>query len=231
MIYVMSDLHGYPLEKIKKTLEKIGFSENDFCFILGDVIDRGEEGVDILKWLICHTNIQLIMGNHEAMMLACDFLFDSITDESIEKLNKDNMETFTCWVENGAEPTLKALSNLDPETVLAILDYLKDAPLYEMVSVNGMDFLLTHSGLGNYDEGKRIDSYTAMELLWNRPKIHDVYRSDIKTIFGHSPTFSFGNEHRGKVLFTDTWIDIDTGAAYGEHPALLRLDDMKVFYM
>ena len=40
-----------------------------------------------------------------------------------------------------------------------------------------------------------------------------------------------GNEYRGKVMFTDIWIDIDTGTAYGEHPALLRLDDKKVFYV
>jgi len=52
-----------------------------------------------------------------------------------------------------------------------------------------------------------------------------------RLFFWHTPTFILGREHRGKVLFTDTWIDIDTGATYGEHPALFRLDDHKVFYV
>ena len=44
MIYVISDLHGYPFEKFKILLEKAEFSNNDFLFILGDVIDRGIDG-------------------------------------------------------------------------------------------------------------------------------------------------------------------------------------------
>ena len=34
----------------------------------------------------------------------------------------------------------------------------------------------------------------------------------------------------GKIVRTDSWIDIDVGAGAGQHPALLRLDDMKEFY-
>ena len=49
MIYVTSDLHGYPLEKIKDMLNKVGFSNDDFLFVLGDVIDRGEDGIKIFK--------------------------------------------------------------------------------------------------------------------------------------------------------------------------------------
>lgn len=231
MVYVMSDLHGYSLNKIKNAFEKVNFSDDDYCFILGDVIDRGDEGIDILKWLISQTNIQLVLGNHEAMMLSCGFLFDEITDENLDNLNEEDMEVFTSWVENGAETTLKQLSELDPETVLAIIEYLKDAPLYESVNVNGKDYLLTHSGLGNFDVEKHINDYTPEEFLWNRPKKYDKYYPDIMTVFGHTPTFFFGNEYRGKVMFTDTWIDIDTGAAYGEHPVLFRLDDKKVFYV
>ena len=32
------------------------------------------------------------------------------------------------------------------------------------------------------------------------------------------------------MLVTDTWVDIDTGAACGGSPMLLRLDDMRPFY-
>ena len=53
MTYVISDLHGYPLEKFKMLLEKAEFSDNDFLYILGDVIDRnGDGGVEMLCWLL-----------------------------------------------------------------------------------------------------------------------------------------------------------------------------------
>lgn len=80
MTYVISDLHGYPLEKLKKLLKKANFSSDDFLYILGDIIDRnGDGGVGILLWLLEQVNVQLILGNHETMLLSCDFVFDEIT--------------------------------------------------------------------------------------------------------------------------------------------------------
>ena len=75
MTYVISDLHGYPIEKIEKCcLKKANFGEDDFLYILGDVIDRnGDGGVGILRWLLSQPNVQLILGNHEAMLLSCEF--------------------------------------------------------------------------------------------------------------------------------------------------------------
>lgn len=63
MTYVISDLHGYPLEKLKKLLKKANFSSDDFLYILGDIIDRnGDGGVGILLWLLEQVNVQLILG-------------------------------------------------------------------------------------------------------------------------------------------------------------------------
>ena len=81
MTYVISDLHGYPTQKLKMLLEKAEFGEDDFLYILGDVVDRnGDGGVGILLWLLEQVNVQLILGNHEAMLLSCDFVFDEITE-------------------------------------------------------------------------------------------------------------------------------------------------------
>lgn len=230
MIYVTSDLHGYPLNAFQKLLAKANFSEDDFCFVLGDVIDRGPEGIDILKWLMIQPNIQLILGNHEAMMLSCKFLFDTITGESINNLSKEDMEIFTNWIENGADPTLKQLSENDPETVMALLEFLGESPFYETVEIGNKHFLLTHSGLNNFKSDRHVDNYSIEELIWNRPSLSDKYHDDIMTVFGHTPTHFFGEEYRGRAVKTDTWIDIDTGAAYGGSPMLLRLDDMVEFY-
>ena len=44
MIHVISDLHGYPLEKFKMLLKKFRFCDDDELFILGDVVDRNGDG-------------------------------------------------------------------------------------------------------------------------------------------------------------------------------------------
>lgn len=50
MVYVTSDLHGLELTKLKALLKKTYFNENDWLFVLGDVIDRQNDGgVAILR--------------------------------------------------------------------------------------------------------------------------------------------------------------------------------------
>lgn len=232
MIYVVSDLHGYPHEKFLALLDKAGFSKDDFLYILGDVVDRnGDGGVETLNWLMYQTNVQLILGNHEAMLLACSFVFDEITEDSIESLTAEKIDMLTRYQLDGGDITLKAMQKLPKETQQDILDYLRDCPLYETVNAGGKDFILVHAGLGNFDPNKQIEDYTTEELLWSWPELTDVYYKDKMTVFGHTPTFSFGDEYEGKIIKTDTWIDIDVGAGFGREPVMVRLEDMREYSM
>lgn len=231
MIYVTSDLHGFSIEKFKTFLDDIGFSKNDFLYVLGDVIDRGKDGIKILKWLMSMPNAELILGNHESMLLACDFLFDEITEDSISRLTGTNLSIYSTWVANSGQVTLDEISAMRNSEIKYILEYLREAPLYEALTVGDRDFLLVHSGLGSFREDKKLSEYTPTDLLWARPNLNQRYFDDFTVIFGHTPTVYFGQEYKGKAVFTDTWIDIDTGASLGLNPMLLRLDDMKEFYM
>lgn len=233
MIYVTSDLHGYPLQSFLSMLDRAGFSDQDYLFVLGDVIDRGPDGIALLRWMAQQPNVELILGNHEAMMLSCEFVFDSITEENLSKLDADKYRMAQNWLYNGASPTLDSLGKLlrnEPDVLEGILDYLRDAPLYDTVTVGGRKIILVHGGLKNFHSDKPLEDYVPMELLWARPTLADRYYSDALVIFGHTPTEFLGEEFRGKAVFTDTWICIDTGAATGNKPMLLRLDDMQVFY-
>lgn len=234
MTYVISDLHGYPLEKLKKLLEKADFGDDDFLYILGDVVDRnGDGGVEILTWLLSQLNAQLILGNHEAMLLACEFLFDEITEDSISSFDSEKMEILTNYQLNGGDVTLKALSKLNkesPETVADILDYLHDAPLYEAVTAGGKDYFLVHSGIDDFEKDKKISDYPTDAFIWAWPELDDEYFDDITTVFGHTPTKYYGEEYSNKIIKTRTWIAIDMGAGDGvTEPVLLRLDDMAEF--
>lgn len=233
-VYATSDLHGYPLDQFKTLLKKADFCDDDFLYLLGDVIDRnGDGGVEILCWLLKQPNVQLILGNHEAMLLSCEFIFDEITEKSIQAVTADKLELLQTYLQNGGDVTLKALRELyqvSPGTVSDILEYLHEAPLYEAVTAGRNDFLLVHAGIGNFETGKKLSQYIADDFLWANPELEDEYFEDIITVFGHTPTRSYGEEHTGKIMKTKTWIDIDVGAAYGEKPVLLCLDNLKEFY-
>ena len=47
MIYVMSDIHG-SRRRFDAVMEQIKLTDEDTLYILGDVIDRGEHGVELL---------------------------------------------------------------------------------------------------------------------------------------------------------------------------------------
>lgn len=232
MVYATSDIHGYPLERYWELLRKASFNDHDYLFVLGDVIDRnGDGGVEMLQWMMLQPNVELIIGNHEAMLLACAFLFDEITVSSIEKLNEERLGALSNWLYNGAQPTLDALRSLrdrDADALVNILNYLRDAPLYDTVSVGRRDFLLVHSGLENFKADRLLSDYSANELLWCRPQPKQEYFDDVLTILGHTPTQYYGCP--GRAFHTPTWIDIDTGASGGKAPMLLRLDDLQEFY-
>lgn len=68
MIYAMSDIHGQ-YEQFLTLLEQIGIRKEDTLYILGDVVDRGPEPMKILKYMMAHSNIIPIIGNHEVMAL------------------------------------------------------------------------------------------------------------------------------------------------------------------
>lgn len=235
MIYVTSDLHGLPLKELQALLKKAGFSTADWLYILGDVVDRRNDGgVEILRWLLVQDNAQLILGNHEAMLLACDFVFEEITEHSIARLSPEKWNALQLYLRNGGEATLEAMQKLlqsDPSAAAGILEYLQSAPLYETTEAGGRDFLLCHAGLGDFRPDKKLSQYTPEEWLWARPRLTDVYFHDFLTVFGHTPTRYYGNEYAGKILRTDTWIDIDVGLASGASPVLLRLDDLEEIYL
>ena len=230
MIYVISDLHGYPHDRFLQLLKEAGFGKDDFLYILGDVVDRnGDGGVETLQWLMYQTNVQLILGNHEAMLLANAFVFDEITEEIEETISDEKLDMLRRYYYDGGSVTLKAMQKLPKDTQQDILDYLRDCPLYELLSVRGKDYLLVHSGIEKFDKNKKLSEYADDEFLWARPALDERYFDEVMTIFGHTPTVAYGEEYDGRIIKTDTWIDIDMGAGFGREPVLLRLDDMKEF--
>lgn len=69
-LFVCSDLHSY-FTPFKKALDEKGFepdNKDHLLIVCGDVFDRGDESVEILKYLRSLTNVVLIKGNHEDLL-------------------------------------------------------------------------------------------------------------------------------------------------------------------
>ena len=233
MIFATSDIHGYPLEVFQQMLDRAGFGVTDHLYVVGDVIDRnGDGGVAMLRWMMSRENVTLIRGNHEVMMLACDFLFAGNTDPvNMEDLSLQQEHELLRWHRNGAMTTIEHLLDLKrtaPGELAALLDYVRSAPLYAEVSVPMKRFVLVHGGLNCFRPEKSLDEYSEDDLVWTRPGIGEQYWMDRLVILGHTPTQIYGE--KGRMFATETWVDIDTGAAGGGSPMLLRLDDMREFY-
>ena len=56
MNYVISDIHGC-YEQYMKLLDKIHFSERDTLYLLGDLVDRGPEPMEVVKDVMRRKNV------------------------------------------------------------------------------------------------------------------------------------------------------------------------------
>lgn len=90
MNYVCADIHGR-WDKYQAMLEDLNLGEDDKLYILGDVIDRGEDGIRILQDIMGRENISLFIGNHELFLYCCIQCGDEGWTES--------------WMSNGGRPT------------------------------------------------------------------------------------------------------------------------------
>jgi len=232
MIYVMSDIHG-EYEKYRRMLEMIHLSPEDTLYVLGDVVDRGPEPVRILQDMIARDNVYLIKGNHEAMAeYVLRGLNVEITEENAQThLDAAMMRAILEWQANGGDVTMRAFRALDAEEKADMLDYLADAPLYDIVDAGDNTFVLVHSGLGNFARGKKLRDYSFDELACMRPDYDRQYYDDpsIYIVSGHTPTLAI--TQKAEVYFSCNNILIDCGAAFGGRLACMRLEDMKVWYV
>ncbi|MCQ2417474.1 MAG: metallophosphoesterase [Oscillospiraceae bacterium] len=237
MIYVMSDIHGC-YGAFLQMLEQIHFSDEDDLYILGDLIDRGEAPIPLLKDCMNRVNVYPLLGNHEAIMLRCMCgLPDEATADDVEDYyTEEGFELFSAWMHNGGGVTAQQYLDLPPEQREEMLAYLQEFLIYEEIKMpDGREFILTHSGIDGFDPTLRISDYPIDALVNARPQLTDRFYEDKMLIFGHTPTLIYPHSKGlAEVLFTETYINIDCGAVFhegGGRLACLRLDDMEVFYV
>lgn len=120
MRYIISDIHGCKKEYLE-LLRKIKFSDEDHLYILGDVLDRGEDPIGVLLDVMNRKNVTLIMGNHEHLFYS--FLKTLGLDFSNFK-SEDEKWDFRVWLRDGGLFTFEGYLNLTQEEKKSIYDYI-----------------------------------------------------------------------------------------------------------
>lgn len=256
--YVMSDIHGQHTA-YKKMLKKIKFSDDDFLYVLGDVIDRGPDGISIIKDIMERPNAELIIGNHEFMLInAVEYLRNKEMAKSRIRRTDEGLNAFELWTHpcNGGEGTCLEYINLPSNQQTELEDFLKSCNLVKRVTVNGVTYHLSHSFSGTKQFGRtlklsRASHKMAETIVWESlfDKPYDIplgekefaYMKDTYVV-GHIFTQRLGqmdDEGKGCVFKHDNYrgvkvIDIDCGMALNSRSSRLGcicLDTQEIFYV
>ena len=228
----MSDLHGH-YNKYTQMLEKIRLKSGDTLYILGDVVDRGEDGIKILLDMMQRHNIVPILGNHEYMAYSVlKKLSVEITEQNYDNhLDSEVMEMYENWMFNGGITTARAFSKLDKQKKETILEYLGEFELYVEFEVNGNEFVLVHGGLAHFDKNKNLSEYNIHDIIWDRCDYTREYYPNKFLVTGHTPTYNIDEKYKGKIYKENNHIAIDCGTAYGSRLGCICLDTLEEIYV
>lgn len=130
MIYVMSDIHGNK-RRFESILEQIALQAEDTLYILGDIIDRHPDGIELLQRIMDMPNVQMLLGNHEVMML------NALSAPESNEGQDDRSKEMWLWYDNGGQITHYDFQQLTYAERDRILQYLKELPLNLEIEVEG----------------------------------------------------------------------------------------------
>lgn len=184
-IIVISDLHG-KMDRWQQVKNAMAQNPNMKVVILGDAMDRGDNGLEILlqiKELSDQGRVEYLPGNHDT------FAYNYVRAQSMLETNMRNekarrvLEREKKQLErNGGKATLNALNDFD--TIVQkemmkgnlrhrinkeeLIDWLGSQPIQKKARVNGIDYALAHAyfddELYNYDKNFNLEKGLQLEL-------------------------------------------------------------------
>ena len=192
--YVFSDVHGH-FRALDRLLERVSPASDDRIFMLGDMIDRGPEPIEVVRCCRALPNTVVLMGNHEDLMRS--YYIDP--DSPVNQAN---------WEINGAGPTQRGFRSLPRDERVEMAKWLFTLPLYAQVEVGERRYLLVHAGIDPrrirlsdtwaWDEAavdelmgnqRRDDLLWIRDDFWGEPTgLVDEDGQGVIVIAGHTPT-------------------------------------------
>lgn len=231
MIYLTSDIHGC-FKEFKEMLNYLDFGPEDYLYIVGDAVDRGPEPIPLLQYIMEQPNIELLMGNHEQ-----GFLWNVDVNTSV--LSDEEIRSF--WLSHGGQETYVQYIDLPENEQKAIVEYLRQMPVYKIVGKN----ILAHAGIFMDDiEYSTIEELMAQQdpqkILWEQKAFYGkplhFEDPEVRVFFGHTFTLIIRDDLGLPLDSTEIWDDgnrigLDCGYAFGGKMVMYCLDTDDVYYL
>lgn len=222
MHYVLSDIHG-DRAAFDAILSIIDLQPDDHLYILGDVIDRGQYGIELLQRIRAMENCTLLLGNHEYMM--------------INALRHPEAGRFMrIWRKNSCDYTYQQFQKLSPADQEDLLQYLESLPVEMEVEVDAKQYVLVHAApMELYDRLNWNYRSPTEFAVWHRLRFETDLLEGKTVIYGHTPTKNVMAQvwPTMRIFHNSDAINIDCGCAYpglGGQLGCLRLEDMTEYY-
>lgn len=223
MTYVMSDIHGN-YQKFLAMLDLIGLREEDTLYIVGDLLDFGDESMELISDLSLRLNVYCIAGEHDYLAARMLAGFDKMLKSGAAP-DPEYIAEMTAWVKDGGQTTLESFRALDSEEREGVLEYLEEMTLYEDLLVKGKRYVLTHAGIADYDADAELDDYLPEDFFSEPLDASYALIDGATVVVGHVPTRS------GKIERGEGSIFLDCGACEGGKLGCLCLDTGKEYYV
>ena len=200
--FVVGDIHGC-FDLLKFRLGEIEFNDEiDRLFSVGDLVDRGLESEDCIKW-INKPWFHAVRGNHEQM--AIDYV-NGLGEKG--HLIQNGGAWFVCLIR---------------EEQRCFIEMFGDLPIaIEVETKNGLVGIVhADCPFNDWNDLKgKIDLPNVIECcLWDRNRLYSQDKTPIKNIdkvyFGHTPA--------KEITMLGNCIYIDTGAVFNGNLTILEL--------
>ena len=214
---VVSDIHG-ALPLLKGALQKAGFCKDDLLVVLGDMMERSEGSLDVLRYVMELSeryHVQTVLGNCDNVTLA---FFDRE-----ERLPDD---FYVRWLPRfGPRCTLVKMAQEAGARLDGVQDYpaaraaLETAYGPELAFLRSLphvlmddDYLLVQGGVPREDH---LEDLTAFEVMKNDDFLNQGHAFRRWVIVGHWPVTLYGEKFQSAapiVLPERHIVSIDGGA-------------------
>jgi len=225
MTYVMSDIHGC-YDKYRHLLEQIHFSAKDTLYILGDLVDRGAQSMEVVLDVAERKNVICLRGNHDHL---ANLMLRRFGQGTYRKSDLPLLADFNLWLEDGGKQTYKDFRQQDAEHQQKILSYLNSLPIFEETEVGGQKYFLAHTVPGK-EKLREMNTCKVPDFLFGEPEYEKEYFADTDIVTGHTPTGFIDADCKGKIWRGNNHIAMDCGAVFGNPMGCLCLETGEEFY-
>ena len=163
MTYVTAGIYG-DWNKYNRLLQAINLKDTDILYVLGDVSDYGEQGMEVLTDMSMRANVYPVAGEHDFLALRMLAGFDKMLKEGASPTPEFAAEMMA-WANDGGKPTLDGFRALDEEMREGVIDYLSEFALYEELEVKGKEYVLTYAGIADFAPDTALEDYQPEDLF------------------------------------------------------------------